>query len=230
MRHPTKSDCLARLRSIGLPISTIIDVGVLSSTPELIAAFPDKVHVLIEPIVEWNSIIHENYRNIDYTLINVAATNQDEPVLLQLQSISPDHPITHARITEKPAFGTGSRTVVGRRLDTLVGERTLTAPFLLKIDVDGAELLIIAGAAKTLQSCSVVIVEVGLHTFQPRFALLAEAGFELFDVVDLAYYDDRLCQFDAVFVKTSLMQAHKLGMFEKPFDVSKWRNYQPPTG
>ena len=58
MRHPTKVDSLAKLKLMNVPIGSILDVGVKTATYELLHAFPDKHHVLMEPIVEWNCLLY----------------------------------------------------------------------------------------------------------------------------------------------------------------------------
>jgi hypothetical protein len=93
--------------------------------------------------------------------------------------------------------------------------------------VDGAELLILEGSRSILPQCSTVVVEAGIKDFTARSKPLEDAGFELFDVVDLAYYDERLAQFDMVWVNTKMMQTLKLEMYKNGFDYSKWATYQP---
>lgn len=227
MRHPTKTDCLIKLKDMGLPIGAVIDVGVLSSTPELITAFPDRKHLLIEPIIEWNEAIAKSYAKINYELVNAAASDAVGTVKLEVQSVIPGRPITHARMSETVATGCESREVRMTTVDALIQERNLPGPYLLKIDVDGAEIRILTGAKTTLPLCSAVVIEAGVQNFFDRSEPLRRAGFELFDLVGLAYYDDRLCQFDAVFVNSQIMRDLRLGMFEKPFDFSKWHNYNP---
>jgi len=65
-------------------------------------------------------------------------------------------------------------------LDGLLASRAISAPQLLKIDVEGAEASVLRGAANTLRE-SVREIFVELHHEQARFeclALLGEAGFE----------------------------------------------------
>lgn len=226
-RGPFKDRSLQVLKDTGLPIGSIIDVGVLSSTPELLRVFPDRMHLLIEPVVEWNDTIARNYAGVAHEIVNCAASDQDGAVTLEVESVIPGMPISHARMSSDVRRGYESRTVPMATLDRLADERQLKEPFLLKIDVDGAELRVLAGATRMLQRCSVVIVEMGILNFMDRSRPLIEAGFELFDVMGLSYYEDRLRQFDAVFVNTKMLNANGLNMFTKPFDFGKWVNYEP---
>lgn len=225
MRHPTKADSLERLKSMGLPIGAVIDVGVLSGTPDLMRAFPDKPHILFEPIAEWNETIEAAYANIPHELVNVAVSDKIGTATLELQSVVPGMKVSHARLSDVIRTGCTSRAVETSTLDALLESRAYEKPYLLKIDVDGAELAILKGATRTLQDCSAVIIEAGVANFAQRIRPLEAAGFDLFDVVDLCYYDDRLAQFDLVYVNAKLVAELKLGMYERPFDFSKWHNY-----
>lgn len=40
-RHPIKKHCFEKIKELGIPINTILDVGVQTGTPELMEAFPD---------------------------------------------------------------------------------------------------------------------------------------------------------------------------------------------
>lgn len=233
MRNPTKADSFKRIKSCGIPIETILDVGVLSGTSELIQAFPSHRHVLFEPIVEWNQKIAHNYCAVNHDLHNVAVADTDGFVQLELSTVIANHPITHARIKVQESQCTSKnhniRRVESVRLDSFVAKQNLLGPYLLKIDVDGAEILILEGARGMLERCNVVIIEAGIDNFLHRAYPLEKAGFQLFDLVDLAYYDDRLAQFDMIFLNGRLMREKRLGLYEAPFDFSKWHNYRPAS-
>ncbi len=99
----------------------------------------------------------------------------------------------------------------------------LKSPYLLKIDIDGFELRVLAGAKLILQNCSVVIIEMHVGTdFNERFDVLRSAGFELVDIVDLAYYRGRLAQVDGIFVRNDLKP---LLRSDQPFDFSYWQTF-----
>jgi FkbM family methyltransferase len=66
------------------------------------------------------------------------------------------------------------REVASARLDTLVVRETLPAPDLVKIDVQGAELEVLAGAGATLAGASALIIEVSLVDYNKRAPLMAE--------------------------------------------------------
>jgi FkbM family methyltransferase len=228
MRHPIKKDCLDKIKQLNIPILAIVDVGVLDSTPELISAFPNLTHYLFEPIVEWEKYIKINYKDIDYQLFQVALTDVDGPLQMVIHSVIDGLEISHARILNESVDVHGQlRSIEGRRLDSIVNTIEIPFPFLLKIDVDGAEINIIDGASKILDKVSVLVVEAGIDNFLDRANRLSGYGFELFDIVDLSYYEDRLAQFDFVFLNKNLKNNLRLNLFESgPFNFNNWVNYK----
>jgi FkbM family methyltransferase len=70
-------------------------------------------------------------------------------------------------------------------LDSLAAELDLKPPFLLKMDVQGAETQVLLGARKVLTETLAVISEVDVADFQDINAGMVETGFDLYDVVNL---------------------------------------------
>lgn len=228
-RHPLKEHSFRKLIEIGVPIGDVLDVGVKTATYELLRVFPDRRHLLMEPIVEWNDGIKKNYgrAGVSYEIVNVAVSDKDGEARLRTSTVAADKPITHARMTDESGNDKALRVVPMRKLDGLVAERSLKKPYLLKIDVDGAELSVLAGAAATLKDSSVVVIETGIVNMVERALAVQEAGFQIFDIVDLSYYDGRFVQADMVFLSRKLIQERSLGVYHNGFDIRKWRNYIP---
>jgi FkbM family methyltransferase len=231
MRHPSKPDSLGKIRTLGMPIGTVLDVGVLTGTPELIWTFPDIPHLLFEPVTEWNDRIANRYREIKHEIINVAVSDKDGTATLELTSVNPIYKITHTQVVEQARPDRESRQVPMATLDTLLRDRHAEGPYLLKIDVDGHELPVLAGACETLEKTSVVVIEAHISSLMERAKALEAAGFELFDIVDLAYYDDRLWQVDLVFLNKRMMLERKLGLNQiENYDfANKYQVYTPPA-
>jgi FkbM family methyltransferase len=230
MRHPTKIEVFEKIKQLGLPIGSVLDVGVLNGTYDLSRAFRDKLHVLFEPIIEWNDEIHKAYAHIKYELVNIAVSDEIATARLEIYSVSPGKPITHANLlaTDRAVSpGMQIREVQTSTLDALMQERTAEKPYLLKIDVDGAELRILSGAAQTLQDTSVVVIEAQPKTFLARTTFMNQAGFDLLEIVDLCYYDDLMSQFDMVFVNRKVMQELRAKNPPKSFERSLWVEYLP---
>jgi FkbM family methyltransferase len=84
------------------------------------------------------------------------------------------------------------REVATEQLDTLAARERLPAPDLIKIDVQGAELDVLAGAGATLAGASALIIEVSLVDYNKRAPLMADvvaavdrAGFRCADLCEV---------------------------------------------
>ena len=85
---------------------------------------------------------------------------------------------------------------IAMTLDTVVEQRGYAYPDLIKLDVQGAELDILRGAAKCLQSCSDIIIEmqhtnynIGAPLIEEVTAYLGNQGFEPVACIDVKEYD-----------------------------------------
>jgi FkbM family methyltransferase len=76
-------------------------------------------------------------------------------------------------------------------LDTLVERFRLAPPFLLKLDVQGAEAQALSGAQKMLTDTSVIICEADLDDFHGLNRAIGDIGFDLFDVTEISRLPDR---------------------------------------
>ncbi len=222
---------LTNLKHAGVPIETIIDVGVNYSTPALMQAFPKHKHVLIEPISEYFPSIRTNYSGMDYELIEAAANDVDGDVFIESEAKFGDGKVSHSRIVDAPSAKT--RTVPSLRLDTMLRPFGLAEPYLLKIDVEGADVpsAILRGATETLRKSSCVVIEMTVPKFVERAVLIADAGFQLFGIEDLCYYGGTLWQADVIFVRNDIIAANpKLRpMTIEPFDKDLWHQPRPPV-
>lgn len=229
MRHPTKDDCFKKLREINVPIGSILDVGVKTCTYELVRCFPDKPHLLMEPIVEYVDEMKANYEKagIEHEIITGAMSATDGEVRLRTSTVYADKPISHARITTDGEEDHEHRIVPAYKLDSLIAQRSLAEPYLLKIDVDGAELLVLEGSKETLKKTSVIVIETGYANLLERAQFIANAGFEIFDIVDISYYGGRFVQSDMVFVRKDVLRDNGLEVYANGFDVAKWQPYMP---
>ena len=204
-RGPLKNQALAVLKSRGVPVETVLDVGVNTVTPELLAAFPDRHHVLFEPVEEYADDIRRHYARVSHERVCAAVSDTTGTVTLKTASKLQGQGISHSGMVAGPATpDPDTRSVPMLRLDDFVRERQLRGPFLLKIDIDGHEMKVLRGAAETLKACSVVIVECPHFSLPERLSHLMKAGFRLFDLVEPCYYDKVFWQCDAIFLREDL--------------------------
>jgi hypothetical protein len=80
--------------------------------------------------------------------------------------------------------------VPGLRLDDMIAELALAAPYLLELDVQGAEAQALRGARKMLAQTNVVICESDIADFQTINTEHVAAGFELYDITVLQRLGD----------------------------------------
>ena len=205
-RGPLKDQSLRLLRERGVEVGTILDVGVLNGTPELMSAWHDRKHILFEPVHEFSVVIGRKYHALDYELHTVAVGEESGSVTLRIESNVEGMDISHSYMTPGAASDAPNRRSVPMvSLDDFLRDKSYSQPYLLKIDIDGDELKVIKGAAETLKKCSVVIVECPSHHLVARISAVQAAGFSLFDLVEPCYYDGVFWQCDAIFVRNDIL-------------------------
>ncbi len=195
MRQPTKTDSLRFLIESGLPVGTILDVGVQECTAELIACFPSAQHILFEPDTNQRETIHRNYAGIDHVLVEAAVTATSG-----FLHVAKDGSTGAGLAAFRPAENVPTLTIPAVSLDDWIAEHPVAKPYLLKVDVDGGEIEVLRGATRTLADTSCVVIEAPMHVLADRLGVLLQAGFALWDIVDLCYYHGNLSQVDLVCV------------------------------
>ncbi|AQR60886.1 hypothetical protein BZG35_03870 [Brevundimonas sp. LM2] len=203
-RSPSKDQVLQLLKDRNIPITTILDVGILSGTPELISAFPTKTHILFEPLSEYTGAIAHSYRDIDYRLVSAAVSDTDGSVILSTVSKISEDEISHSYIEPGKQPSSNDRVVPMIKLDTYIKDNPVPGPYLLKIDIDGEDLRVVNGAHNVLNECSIVIIEATRWNIAERLQTVCMRGFDLIDIVEPCYYDQTIWQCDLVFIKNEL--------------------------
>ncbi len=203
----SKLGCLLTLRNLGFNPVVVIDVGAQTGTEALVRAFPAAKHLMIEPVME-NKM----------SLLQIASQLKDAEVLITAADSMSGETFLHVSPDTRYATISGSAKPNGtwrdvRRIsciavDDLCQSRALEGPFLLKIDVDGKELDVLAGCIKTLEKTECAIVETvffgeGANNFHRVVEFMQGRGFVVYDIVEPLYrpIDMALWQMDTIFVK-----------------------------
>jgi FkbM family methyltransferase len=199
---------LRQLISLGLRPKTVIDVGVATETRELYEEFSEANILLIEPLAEYEPFLRRICAS--YHAQYVLAAAGDAPGIALL-NVHPDKCGSSLLKEVEGAVVDGMpRQVPIVTLDEVCRERKLEGPYLIKADVQGAELRVLAGAQRTLRLAGAVILEVtffGTMIGGPQLcdivARMKELGFVAYDIYSLNYrpLDGALCQADFVFVR-----------------------------
>ena len=209
----THRNALARLKSLGFAPAVIYDIGAYRGGWTRVAAdlFPEAQFVLFEANGD-----HAAELAVCGHRYFIAALGSEEGGTRAFH-VPRAGDVTGASLyVENTAHYAAAnlqvREVATVRLDTLVAREKLPAPDLVKIDVQGAELEVLAGASATLAGASVLVVEVSLVDYNKRAPLMAEViaavdriGFKCADVAELHRTPTNfVLQLDLVFVRPPL--------------------------
>ena len=206
---------VSRLVRFGIRPKTIIDVGANVGQFAVSAAkcFPEAVVHSYEPVPECYAELErtaKKFRNICTSPLALGET----PGELAFHVNSHSHSSSVLALSEnhKQAFPAARevRTIPIRvsTLDREYGGADLPAPVLLKLDVQGYEAKVLAGAKKILPNIDYVLVEVSFQplyveesAFDEIFAFLNGFGFEFLQPV--SFFPDpasgKYLQMDALF-------------------------------
>lgn len=109
-----------------------------------------------------------------------------------------------------------TRAVPTTTLDALSRRLGLQPPFLLKLDIQGAEADVLRGAAEVLEKTHAVVCETDIDDFEAVNAVLAASGFVLYDVTAVnRVADGTLCWFYPVYVKRALESVRPKAIWER---------------
>jgi FkbM family methyltransferase len=95
-----------------------------------------------------------------------------------------------------------------KRLDSVIQEKSLPFPDFIKLDVQGAELLVLEGAPACMLSADVIMMEVSVASLNEGSPLIHDAlnfmannGFVMFDIAEESWVAHTLVQLDLLFCK-----------------------------
>lgn len=203
MARQSKHKTLALLRGRGFSPGTVIDVGAQTGTSPLYEVFPEAHHVLIEPVIENEPALQAlcgRLSSAEYRIAAVASKDGMVPLAVS------DDRLYSSVVPDGADASPGLRTVLGISLNSLCAEGGYAGPLLVKIDVDGLELEVLAGAATLMQPEAIFVIEATVAGNDARLPRIIDAmaahGFQVWDIVDPLYRpgDERMWQVDLVLV------------------------------
>jgi FkbM family methyltransferase len=191
----TSTEAIRRLSDKGARYGTVIDVGCADGQFFLthMQFFPGAVPLNIDA----NKLYEESLRAIkdvvggDFRITaitdHVGEIELTQSVHPYWSSIRPPGDSYWSRVNELIST---SVKVPATTLDALAKELALKPPFLLKLDVQGAEQSSLAGAPGVLADTHTVICEADIDDFSDIHQTLTRAGFGLYDVTQLSRVED----------------------------------------
>jgi FkbM family methyltransferase len=211
------------LLSKGIRYSTVIDVGCADGSFFLQlftqGLFPGAVPFNIDA----NDLYEDSLRAIkaavggDFRI--TAITDHEGEVELTIAA----HPYWFSLRPENDAYwsrlnnlSSTTRLVPATTLDALRKQLALTPPYLLKLDVQGAEEAVLRGAANLLKDTHVVVCEADMDDFQDINRVLLKNDFLLYDLTYLNRVGDgRLAWFHPVYVNRAISFVRPKEFWEK---------------
>jgi FkbM family methyltransferase len=202
---------LEQARNAGLRPASIIDVGAAlgSFTVQCQNVFPDSTYLLVEALEEYKPLLDEVTRSAERTKYVLAAA-ASRPGVTTIY-VHPDLVGSTLYHEEEGTDGDAvPRNIPAVMLDSLVEREEMKPPFLVKIDVQGAELEVLAGAENVLDGTEYALIEVSLFQFfegGPQvfdvLSYMKSKGFVMHDICTLQYrpLDNALSQIDVAFVR-----------------------------
>jgi FkbM family methyltransferase len=206
----TFTNVIRRLSDKGVRYATVIDVGCADGNFFLthMPSFPGAVPLNVDA----NKLYEESLRAIkdvvggDFRITAitdyVGEIELTESVHPYWSSIRPPGDSYWSRVND--LISTTVR-VPATTLDALAKELAVKPPFLLKLDVQGAEQSALAGASSVLADTHTVICEADIDGFGDIHKVLTGANFGLYDITQLSRVPDgALGWFYPIYISKSL--------------------------
>jgi FkbM family methyltransferase len=202
---------LEHAKKLGFCPGTVIDVGAATGTRALYEAFPTSRQILIEPLEEFRPHLDKVIKEFPNSEYIIAAASQESGNITI--NVHPDLVGSSLYLENEDSNVNGSpRVVPAITLDKICIGKKIDGPFLIKVDVQGAELDVLMGGRNILANTEYVILEVSFFQFftgGPQIydviTFMKEQGFVVYEIFDNQYrlLDGAMSQVDIAFVKES---------------------------
>ncbi len=198
---------LKALNQQGFDPKSVFDIGVAQGTWELYAIYPKAFYYLTEPV-------REAFPHLDKIYAHLKGHCQIDKVALSYKDGTADFDIRAdiqgSTMLEEVGEAATIRheTVVTRRFDSLYPG--FATPALAKIDVQGAEMMVLKGMERSLDKIDVVLIEVSLIATikdgPEAYEVIThmwQHGFVIADVLGVLRrpLDNQASQMDLLFIK-----------------------------
>lgn len=203
----TMEEGLRHLRGLNFVPQTVIDVGAGYGTTPLLEVFPEAHYLWLEPLQEFESKLEQLRPKYKGDIIIAAAGSQAGKT-----SIAVEEGLLGSSMQDDGSYGNKpTREIDVITLNSLKDKMDLTQDIFLKVDVQGGELDVIAGADEILSSIDAILLEVSFFRFFKDIPIfdevisdMKERGFTVYDILagNTRPRDHALGQKDLLFVKT----------------------------
>lgn len=208
-------NALLRLKAAGFSPAVIYDIGAYRGGWSRLAAevFPAATFILFEANADNAPFLKSEGRR--HFIVTVSRTDGDGVLFLPHGGDASGASLYVENSVHYAGENLAARPVATARLDTLVARHGLPPADLVKLDVQGAELDVIAGGADALTHCNALVAELSFANYNRGAPLAAEAMTEFarhdlrcIDVCELhRSREGTVVQADFLFAKPSLFAA-----------------------
>jgi FkbM family methyltransferase len=180
------------LKRLGFDPKHILDVGANRGywTREAINCFPLAHYTLVEPQDELKIYIQDLVeRGFHLHWINAGAS--DRPGVFPLHILGHDQSSTFLQVPRTESESIQRVEVPLRTVNEIVSSSGLPAPEMVKIDAEGLDLKVLAGASELFGKTEIFLAEASIgqldfeNTALPLIQTMAKAGYRLIDITDL---------------------------------------------
>lgn len=203
------------MAELGYQWRTVIDVGANAGqfSAAALQRWPTADLIAFEPLPEVAAGLGARLAKLPSAEVHAVALGEaDGQLLFHPHAYSPSSSALSVLGSAAERFGWAHQQpaieVPVRRLDAVVGSRELARPALLKIDVQGFELAVLAGATRTLEQIDAVIVEVSFersYAGQPLFSevnrLMDDLGWRSGRLLDWCRQAGRVVEADMLYTR-----------------------------
>jgi FkbM family methyltransferase len=194
-----------RLKTLGFSPATILDVGanVGSWTKQMQQIYPNSRFILFEPNKSCTPFLSE----FDHEECLVSENDGED--IFYLNNEHPHHTGNSTFLELTSHFSPDRYSAVKvrtGRLDTLLAKRKIDQVDIIKLDIQGGELLALKGLGKHLRKVEFIQIEVSLVSYNRNSPLFSElnkflnkSGLVLFDVLDKMNQDGITFQLDLLY-------------------------------
>ena len=204
---------LERLKSYGFTPGAILDVGAYNGdwSRGIRRLYPDAYLLMVDGLAEKKPVLSQvcnEIGNADHVIALLGADERDNTsfFVVNFSGMQTGSSKYKENRDDNPIE---ERSVPQRTLNSVLSEQGGRPFQFIKLDVQGAELDVLAGTSQYLHRAEVVLMEVATLQYNRGAPLFAEViprmyslGFVLFDVLDeVRFGRGDLFQFDALFVR-----------------------------